>query len=518
MNNTHYISALPTGTILSSGARNYRVVKVLGQGGYGITYLATAKVKAGNVWVNGQFAIKEHFDQKLNQRRGTEAIISNPLTEKEIHESIDSFMVEAKRLHELHHLNIVAVNECFKANNTAYYVMQYVDGENLAAMVSHASQHHLQESQALEIIKTISGAVNYLHNKRMTHLDIKPENIMMQNDGMPVLIDFGLVKRYDSKGRPTTTNKAAGISDGYAPLEQYAGLTEFTPEADVYALAATLLFMLTGKTPYKAGQMSETIIRSWLMGVSSHVVNAIVHAMAELKKNRTHSVVEFIKELELGEVIKESDDGNKENGGSTEDNTHHEGNDGGGGNGNNGGSTMKFPPKPHPISWDKIIKIGCAAIAILFGFIFALLFVLSMIGSCEGSDNAVEISDSIKNDSIVMDSPVKKGDEDNPSKLVKVIENKPNETPVEKPENQKKEPTDAEKLKTAINSGNWSEVERLGNKGVPGAADALATHYVNSADNLSNNQAAEKWADRASSNVRKTVRHTLYLRGYLTTE
>jgi serine/threonine protein kinase len=399
MNNTHYISALPTGTILSSGARNYRVVKVLGQGGYGITYLATAKVKAGNVWVNGQFAIKEHFDQKLNQRRGTEAIVSNPLTENEIHESIDSFMVEAKRLHELHHLNIVPVNECFKANNTAYYVMQYIDGESLAEMVSKAPQHHLQESQALEIIKNVSGAVNYLHNMRMTHLDVKPENIMMQNDGMPVLIDFGLVKRYDSKGRPTTTNKAAGISDGYAPLEQYAGITTFTPEADIYALAATLLFMLSGKTPYKAGQMKAEIIESWLTGVASaRVIRAIIHAMAVQSEYRTHSVNQFLKELDF-EIIIGPDDGNGKNGGSTK-------------------PTKKIPQNPPPTPWDKIIKIGCAAIAILFGFIFALLFVLSMIGSCEGSDNAVEISDSIKNDSIVMDSPVKKGDEDNPSKPV----------------------------------------------------------------------------------------------------
>ena len=493
------IGALPAGTVLTGGMYPYRIVKPLGQGGFGITYLATAKITVGNIPQEAKFAIKEHFDQKLNQRRGTEAIVSNPLTEKEIHESIDSFMVEAKRLHELHHLNIVPVNECFKANNTAYYVMQYIDGESLAEMVSKAPQRHLQESQALEIIKNVSGAVNYLHNMRMTHLDIKPENIMMQNDGMPVLIDFGLVKRYDSKGRPTTTNKAAGISDGYAPLEQYAGITTFTPEADIYALAATLLFMLAGKTPYKAGEMKAEIIESWLTDVASpHVIRAIIHAMEVQSEYRTHSVEQFIKELELEVII-----------------------GGGGGGGNNGCSTKpikKNPPNPHPTPWDKIIKIGCAAIAILFGFIFALLFMLSMIRSCEDGDNAVEISDTIKSDSIVIDSPVKKGDEENPSKPVKVIENKPNEIPAEKPVKQIKEPTDAEKLKTAINSGTWSEVERLGNKGVPGAADALAHHYVNSADNLSNNQAAEKWADRASPNVKKTVRHTLYLRGYLTSE
>jgi len=494
------IGALPSGTILTGGQNQYRIEKPLGQGGYGITYLATAKVKAGNVWVKGQFAIKEHFDQKLNYRVGTTAAISNPSTELEIRESVKSFMVEAKRLSELHHPNIVPVNESFEANNTAYYVMQYIDGGNLTEMVKSAPHGHLSEEKALDIIKQIAVSIDYLHSKRMTHLDVKPDNVVMQDGNTPILIDFGLVKRYDGAGKPTTTNKAAGVSDGYAPLEQYAGITEFTPEADIYALSATLLYLLTGQTPYKAGKMTESVIKSWLSeGVSKQVMNAIIHGMAILKSQRTHSVRQFIKELELGEISPGPD----------------------GSNGNNGGSTsitIKFPPKPRPTPWGRIIKIGCAAIAILFGSIFTLFFMLSIIGSCEGSDNAVEISDSIKNDSIVMDSPVKKGDEDNPSKLVKVIENKPNETPVERPENQKKEPTDAEKLKTAINSGNWSEVERLGNKGVPGAADALATHYVNSTDNLSNNQAAEKWADRASSNVRKTVRHTLYLRGYLTTE
>lgn len=233
MSNSHIIGALPTGTILSSGARNYRVVSVLGQGGYGITYLATAQVKAGNVWVNGQFAIKEHFDQKLNHRVGTTAAISNPSTEMEIRESIKSFMVESKRLSELQHPNIVPVNESFAANNTAYYVMQYVEDGNLTEMVKSASRGRLPEDLSLNIIKQVAGAIGYLHSKRMVHLDVKPDNIVMQNWNTPVLIDFGLVKRYDATGKPTATNKAAGVSDGYAPLEQYAGLTEFTPEADI---------------------------------------------------------------------------------------------------------------------------------------------------------------------------------------------------------------------------------------------------------------------------------------------
>jgi formylglycine-generating enzyme required for sulfatase activity len=301
MNNSHYVGALPIGTILSSGARSYRVVKILGQGGYGITYLATAKVKADNVWVNGQFAIKEHFDQKLNHRVGTTAAISNPSTELEIRESVKSFMVESKRLSELHHPNIVPVNESFEANNTAYYVMQYIDGGNLTEMVKSAPHGHLSEEKALSIIKQIAAAISYLHSRRMTHLDVKPDNIVMQDRNTPILIDFGLVKRYNESGKPTATNKAAGVSDGYAPLEQYAGLTEFTPEADVYALAATLLFMLTGRTPNKAGQMPDVTIRSWLTGVSNHVVNAIVHGMAVLKNLRTRSVRGFIAELETSD-------------------------------------------------------------------------------------------------------------------------------------------------------------------------------------------------------------------------
>jgi serine/threonine protein kinase len=185
-------------------------------------------------------------------------------------------------------------------------------------MVKSAPHGHLSEEKALDIIKQIAVSIDYLHSKRMTHLDVKPDNVVMQDGNTPILIDFGLVKRYDKTGKPTTTNKAAGVSEGYAPLEQYAGITEFTPEADIYALAATLLFMLSGKTPYKAGQMKAEIIESWLTGVASaRVIRAIIHAMAVLKDNRTKSVGQLFHELEAG--------------------------------GSNGGQgTKRFPPHPLP--------------------------------------------------------------------------------------------------------------------------------------------------------------------------
>ena len=363
------IGALPSGTILTGGQNQYRIEKPLGQGGYGITYLATAKVKAGNVWVKGQFAIKEHFDQKLNYRVGTTAAISNPSMELEIRESVKSFMVEAKRLSELHHPNIVPVNESFEANNTAYYVMQYIDGGNLTEMVKSAPHGHLSEEKALDIIKQIAVSIDYLHSKRMTHLDVKPDNVVMQDGNTPILIDFGLVKRYDKTGKPTTTNKAAGVSDGYAPLEQYAGITEFTPEADVYALAATLLFMLTGKIPNKAGQMTPSEISSWLKDVASqHTTNAIIHGMAVLKDNRTKSVGQLLHELESG-----GSNGGEQ--GETEGSNPEGANGGSSEEVNNGGRiTKKLPPHPNPrpnrnYAW--MIGIGVILVFIIIMYLGA---------------------------------------------------------------------------------------------------------------------------------------------------
>ena len=288
--------ALPLGTILH-GKYQYVVKSILGQGGFGITYLAAGKIKVDNIEVEALFAIKELFFSSMNIREGKNVITPINSNVLEVKESINSFLQEAKRLKGRKHPNIVRVNESFEENNTAYYVMEYIKGRNLRDYAKGS----LSETDALLIIKEIAAAVGYLHEGRITHLDIKPDNILIKDEGSPILIDFGLAKHYDSKGRPTSTIKTLGCSDGYSPLEQYAGITSFTPEADIYALSATLFYMLTGRDPRKASLISSQEIIEGLKGLASPAVcSAMVHALEVKKEDRTHSVSVFIKEIEEG--------------------------------------------------------------------------------------------------------------------------------------------------------------------------------------------------------------------------
>ena len=288
---------LPEGTKLKSGIREYEILSVLGQGGFGITYLAKANLLVDNIPIEALFAIKEHYISKMNERQGMSVVISNDNNRQEIKESIDSFVTEAKRLNKLslHHPGIVRVNEIFKANDTAYYVMEYIKGYSVRKYVRQSKTGRLSEKEALQLFRPIAEAVGFLHKNKVTHLDIKPDNILIRENGQPVIIDFGLSKHYNSKGTPTSTTKAFGCSDGYSPMEQYAGITTFTPEADIYALAATLLYMLTGKDPQRSTEITPDIIRNSLLpNISDRTISTILKAMEKLKENRTSKVEELM--------------------------------------------------------------------------------------------------------------------------------------------------------------------------------------------------------------------------------
>ena len=217
-----------------------------------------------------------------------------------VEESKKDFLAEAQRLNKisLEHPNLIHVNEVFEANNTVYYVMEYLDGGSLRSYVRKHGP--LSEHEALEIMQPILKAVDFLHQNRMTHLDIKPDNIMLKKDAdsgklIPTLIDFGLSKHYDKNGKPTSSIRILGCSDGYAPIEQYVGINTFTPQADVYALAATLLFTLTEKDPVIATELNkDKIVGSLPESASSNVKEAIVEAMKMRKEERIESVMAFI--------------------------------------------------------------------------------------------------------------------------------------------------------------------------------------------------------------------------------
>jgi len=287
---------LSIGAKLQSPKRVYTVSQVLGQGGFGITYKVSANVLVDNVIVGTSFAVKEFFLKESCERDAHDSVCySSPVKDK-VEESKKDFLAEAQRLNKISikHPNLIHVNEVFEANNTVYYVMEYLDGGSLR---SYVRQHGaLSEHETLEIMLPILKAVDFLHQNRMTHLDIKPDNIMLKRDVdsskiIPVLIDFGLSKHYDKNGKPTSSIRILGCSDGYAPMEQYVGINTFTPQADVYALAATLFFVLTGKDPVIATELSKNqIIGSLPNTISSKIKDAIVAAMKMRKEERTQAV------------------------------------------------------------------------------------------------------------------------------------------------------------------------------------------------------------------------------------
>lgn len=283
------INVLRNGHILKSPHYTYRIESVLGCGGFGITYLATANIKVGNVSLKGKFAIKEHFVSSDCERESdsNRVVYSNPAKER-VENSKKDFISEAKRLHKIgvNHPNIIKVNEVFEANNTAYYVMEYLEGESLRSFVNKNGV--MKEENLPSIINPIIEAVQYLHGNRMTHLDIKPDNIMLSHDDngnlRPVLIDFGLSKHYDKDGKPTSTINTLGCSDGYAPVEQYAGITTFSPFADIYALGATIWFCLTGKNPKKSTDLEEAELASIIKPISKEI-SLLIENACRLNRN-----------------------------------------------------------------------------------------------------------------------------------------------------------------------------------------------------------------------------------------
>lgn len=312
---------LPIGYVLRGGKYDYRVEEVLGQGSYGITYKVSAQIYVGNIPVRQFFAIKENFVEKYCSRKSDGVTVTFPGDcEEEARRDINDFLAEGKRLEQLckGHKNIVNVNETFYANNTAYYTMEYINGGDLCKIVKRNGR--LSEYEALNIIAPIIDAVGYVHEQHVMHYDIKPENIMIRKGengepDEPVLIDFGIALHYDINGNLTKTSKDRGVgcSDGYAPMEQYAGDFKFSPESDVYALSATLFYMLSGKVPQKSFDITpDWIARNLPNEVKDQTRSAIIHSMAKLKDNRTKTAEAFAKDLGLSVTSqKQTADSNK---------------------------------------------------------------------------------------------------------------------------------------------------------------------------------------------------------------
>lgn len=231
----------------------YRIEKVLGQGSFGITYLATAKFTTqgnlGKMDVEAKVAIKEFFMSEVNGRSEDGSTVEGS-TGSVFSNYRKKFKKEAENLSKLEHPGIVKVFDVFDENNTTYYVMEFLEGENLDDYIRQCG--FIEESEAIGIITEIGDALSYMHSKKMLHLDIKPKNIMRKTDGRNYLIDFGLSKQFTDDGEPESSTSIGLGTPGYAPIEQtgYKGEGEFPATLDVYALGATLYKMLTGNPSF----------------------------------------------------------------------------------------------------------------------------------------------------------------------------------------------------------------------------------------------------------------------------
>lgn len=288
------MSRLQIGTFLHNGT--YKILQVLGQGSFGITYLAE------HANLGKQVAIKEFFMKELNSRSEDGSITG--MSDGSLSQNYcQKFQKEAINLCHLDHPNIVRVTDSFAENGTFYYVMDYIEGQNLN---DYIKQHHVNESEAVEIIKGVADALIYMHEKHhMLHLDLKPGNIMRRDsDGHIFLIDFGLSKHYSNDGQPETSTTIGLGTPGYAPIEQanQAKNGEFRPTIDVYSLGATLYKLLTRETPPPASELvtDEEVLAETLKGksISQDLIDLVTNAMLPNVKKRIQSVSAF-KEMLL---------------------------------------------------------------------------------------------------------------------------------------------------------------------------------------------------------------------------
>ena len=242
--------ALATGFVIDD---RYAIEGVLGDGGFGIVYRAYDRTFETRV------AIKEFLPREVSTR-ATDAVnvVPRGKSDAQVHvEGVKAFLEEARRLHRLHHENIVQVTDFIHAHGTGYLVMPYYNGETLRKFLERGET--LSSAEIVDLVEQVLSALEYIHTRELLHRDISPGNLFLKKDGTVLLIDFGASRQVvGERSRSISTI----VKPGYAPFEQYHASGKQGPWTDLYALGATLYRCVTGEAPPVATERADAVVES----------------------------------------------------------------------------------------------------------------------------------------------------------------------------------------------------------------------------------------------------------------
>ena len=289
MNDAHHRLALPQGTRI----QDFEFHRVLGQGGFGITYLGW------NIALDIPVAIKEYLPSDLATREYDLSVVpQSSQAASDFEWGLNRFIDEARILARFHHPNIVRVHHFFQAHSTAYIVMEYAEGETLSAFLERKGT--LKEAELKAILYPLLDGLEVVHRADFLHRDIKPGNIIIRDeDNSPVLLDFGSARQaIGTRSRSVTSI----ITPGYAPIEQYSSRGDQGPWTDIYALGGVCYRALTGEVPEDATDRMRDdplipVSERCTGQASAGFLSAIDWALAVDEGDRPQSIAEWRAKL-----------------------------------------------------------------------------------------------------------------------------------------------------------------------------------------------------------------------------
>ena len=299
--------------ILAQGSHldHYSIVGLLGEGGFGLTYLAIDSK------LDMKVVIKEYFPSEIAIRADRREVHPKEKRREAYLKGLLHFKEEARILARFKHPSIVRILNYFEANNTAYFVMEYEEGVDLARYLKQHSVP-LSQEEILSIMMPILEGLKEVHSYNFLHRDIKPGNILLRKNHSPVLIDFGASKEAVAEVSKSVTNM---LTEGYAPIEQYGSdIRQQGPWTDLYAIGAVIYKMLTGEAPPSAIERQTAILNMEddplkslesfsSKGYDRGFLKAVERALSIARRDRPQSVQEFQEDI-AGRV--EMDEGKSE--------------------------------------------------------------------------------------------------------------------------------------------------------------------------------------------------------------